>query len=111
MFSNFLQPHIIYPTRIVSNAKPSLIDNIFSNCLNCDVISGNLIDKISDHLPNFVLVQNQNHLSKKIKYQKRDFSKFNEQHYLSDLFSNDVFTRVSNATDVNRKYEIFDTHL
>ena len=29
MLSNFCQPHIIQPTRIVDNAKPSLVDNIF----------------------------------------------------------------------------------
>ena len=29
MLSQFCQPHIIYPTRIVDNAMPSLIDNIF----------------------------------------------------------------------------------
>ena len=54
MYSNFYQPHIIYPTRIVPNAKPSLLDNIFSNCIYNDIISGNIIDKISDHLPNFI---------------------------------------------------------
>ena len=31
MFSLFNQPHIIYPTRVVDNVKPSLLDNIFMN--------------------------------------------------------------------------------
>ena len=52
MYSNFLQPYIIYPTRIVQNAKPSLIDNIFANCIDKDILSGNLIQNITDHLPN-----------------------------------------------------------
>ena len=31
MLSNFFQPHILQPSRIINNNKPSLIDNIFLN--------------------------------------------------------------------------------
>ena len=34
MFTYQLQPNIVYPTRIVDNARPTLIDNIFSNYIN-----------------------------------------------------------------------------
>ena len=34
MYSNFFQPSIILPTRCLPNYKPSLIDNIFTNCLD-----------------------------------------------------------------------------
>ena len=55
MLKNGYQPCITEPTRIVNGNKPSLIDNIFSNSVE-KCISGNLFDKISDHLPNFVII-------------------------------------------------------
>ena len=48
MYSNFLQPTILEPTRIVSNNRPSLIDNIFINTYDKPIHSGNFINKISD---------------------------------------------------------------
>ena len=54
MLENSLQPCIIEPTRIVPNSKPSLVDNIFSNSVEA-VISGNLYQTVSDHMPNFVI--------------------------------------------------------
>ena len=49
--------HIFYnPTRIVDNATPSLIDNIFANSIDHSPISGNLTCKVSDHLPNFIIL-------------------------------------------------------
>ena len=51
MYLHFLQPHIIYPSRIVQNTKPSLLDNIFSNHIDEELHSGNIIDKVTDHMP------------------------------------------------------------
>ena len=45
MYSNFLQPCILEPTRIVANNRPSLIDNIFINTIDKKIDSGNIIDK------------------------------------------------------------------
>ena len=70
MYSNFLQPYIIYPTRIVQNAKPSLIDNIFANCIDKEILSGNLIQNITDHLPNFILLPNYQKSELMMKYIK-----------------------------------------
>ena len=50
-------PHIDKPTRIDSHSS-TLIDNIFSNILNRDTTSGLLISDISDHLPVFLLCDN-----------------------------------------------------
>ena len=50
MYSNFFQPCITEPTRIVGRNKPSLIDNIFINTRTKSQNAGNIIDKISDHL-------------------------------------------------------------
>ena len=48
------QPHIIQPTRITEHSA-TLIDNIYFNSIEHHCISGNLL-YISDHLPNFLLV-------------------------------------------------------
>ena len=50
MSSNFLFPYISIPTKI-NTQNDTLIDNIFSNQLNPDIISGNLTVGISNHLP------------------------------------------------------------
>ena len=36
----------------------TLIDNIFANTYAMNAISGNLVSKISDHLPQFLIVDN-----------------------------------------------------
>ena len=58
MLSNYLQPIINKPTRVVKNQKPSLIDNIFLNATDKDITCGNLTSKISDHMPNFLVMKN-----------------------------------------------------
>ena len=52
MYSNGLYPLIDKPTRITQQSA-TLIDNIFTNDMNHDIICGLLINDISDHLPVF----------------------------------------------------------
>ena len=47
-------PYIIQPTRVNSNSE-TIIDNIFSNIISTDIISGNLTATISDHLPQLLI--------------------------------------------------------
>ena len=59
-FLDFLSPHmlllhIVQPTRIRNNSK-TLIDNIYSNVITPNNISGNITATISDHLPNLLLL-------------------------------------------------------
>ena len=70
MFTYQLQPNIIYPSRIADNTRPTLIDNIFSNYVNDNNISGNLIETISDHLPNFMIIPDYLKSEIKVKYRK-----------------------------------------
>ena len=48
---------ILQSTRITSYSN-TLIDNIFSNAIDPDIISGNLTATISDHLPQFSITFN-----------------------------------------------------
>ena len=76
MLSNFCQPHIIQPTIIVDNARPSLVDNIFFNSIEYETESRNITFKISDHMPNFVILEKLDlRTTKAIKIQRRDFTK------------------------------------
>ena len=72
MYSNFFQPCITEPTRIAGRNKLSLIDNIFINTCTKSLNAGNIIDKISDHLPNFLIIQNVKEERLKQKIQIRD---------------------------------------
>ena len=62
MTSNFLLPIITLPTKI-NTSNDTLIDNIFTNQLNPDILSGNLTVGISD-IPSFLIIprSSQNHL-------------------------------------------------
>ena len=48
---------LLQPTRITSNFN-TLIDNIFLNVIDPDIISGNLTATISDHLHQFSIIPN-----------------------------------------------------
>jgi len=60
LFSYNFQPCINHPTRI-SEHSSTIIDNIFINLINANVISGNILTQISDHLPQFVILKKCKH--------------------------------------------------
>lgn len=62
MYSLGFLPKITRPSRITSHSA-TLIDNIFSNDMDNNTVSGLLINDISDHLPVFT-VYNSNYTSK-----------------------------------------------
>ena len=55
--SNSFIPLILQPSRITSHSN-TLIDSIFSNFIDPDIISGNLTTTISDHLSQFAIIPN-----------------------------------------------------
>ena len=55
--STLLDLLILQPTRITSHSN-TLIDNIFSNTIDPQIILGNLTATISDHLPQFAIIPN-----------------------------------------------------
>ena len=57
MNSNFLRPCFLGPIRVVDNNRSNLINSIFINTIDKKIDSGNIIDKVSVHMPNFVLVK------------------------------------------------------
>ena len=88
--SNSFIPLILQPTRITSHSN-TLIDNIFSNVIDPDIISGILTATISDHLPQFAIIPNMfgNILCNKSNIYERDWSKFDQENFILDYFSVD----------------------
>ena len=118
--SNSFIPYILHPTRITSHSK-TLIDNIFSNYISHEIISGNITATISDHLPQFSFVPNilSNPSTQKSNYYERDWSKFKQENFILDYFDKDWADllqydqqNVNLSTDIflNNMESILDTH-
>ena len=107
IYSSNLLPHITSPTQLTSRSH-TLIDNIFSN-INEECTSGNIINTISDHLGQFLIIPNcsYSYNSKKEIFQ-RNFKNFKEQNFLSDLKKIDWDTVFSDCKqDVDLSYKKF----
>ena len=88
--SNSFIPLFLQPTRIISHSN-TLIDNIFSNVINTDIILGNLTAIISNYLPQFATIPNTlgNISGNKSNIYERDWSKFDQENFVLDYFSVD----------------------
>ena len=109
IYSNFLQPCITEPTRAPSKNRRTLINNIFVNIYDKQLFAGNFLDKLSDHLPNFLIINNIENSLKKRKIIVRDFKKFNKHHYLQDIteLNNIDFLQ---CKDVIQMYSVSQDH-
>ena len=104
MTSDLLQPHILGPSRILDNNKPSINDNIFTNYMDesCNTCSGNLYGKIIDHLPHFIITDNINtNITKEQKIFKRDMKNFDTEKLAIELNSEEIFHSIVNENDEN----------
>ena len=88
--SKSFTPLVLQPTRITSHSN-TLIDNIFSNVIDPDIISGNLTTIISDHLPQFAIIPNMfgNISGNKSDICEGDWPKFDQENFMLDYFSVD----------------------
>ena len=116
-YSQFFKPTIVRPTRVTPHSK-TLIDNIFTNSLENINCSGNIISSISDHLPQYLVVDN-NSVPKPKKAIKffRDYKSFDKNDFLLDYISIpwDEHFANKNASKkiekfINLSNEIIDIH-
>ena len=86
MYSNSLLPYITGPSRN-KPASSSLIDNIFYNGIDEDIMAGNILTSISDHLSQFILIPNNSKIPKpaQSKIYRRDFKNMNKEAFLVEL--------------------------
>ena len=97
-------PQIIQPTRITDHTA-TLIDNIFINSLDYHTISGNILSDLSDHLPNFLIINKSFKVNTKTKIYKRDYTNFNKSALVDEVTSINWDIVLPQTNDVN---EIFD---
>ena len=105
--SFFLLLYILQPTRITERSATLIIDNIFANNYAMNAISANLVSNISDHLPQFLIVDNLKVNYKVLNYYKNDFSKFDEEKFINDFSLLDWNNISCDYTDANTKFDIF----
>ena len=74
-----LLPHILQPTRVTEHSA-TVIDNIFSNNIQDDIISGNILLTLSKHFSQFISVNRE-----KIDIYQRDYSKFSNESFRDDV--------------------------
>ena len=85
MYSNLLMPHISTPTRISSQSQ-TLIDNIYCNSMENDLISGNIVTTISDHYAQFLLFKNINLAKDTVPIiYEHDFTNFDARQFETEL--------------------------
>ena len=99
-------PYILQPTRITEKSA-TLIDNMFANSYSMDAISGNLVLKISDHLPQFLIIDDIKVNYKILNYFKNDYSKFNEENFINDFLYIDWISISDNELDTSAKFDFF----
>ena len=101
-------PHILQPTRVTANTA-TVIDNIFSNNIQDEITSGNVLLSLSDHFSQIISVKREQiDLKKSITIFQRDYSKF-----LSESFRDNVSIQNWNYShnNVNDSFKDFYTKL
>ena len=90
--SNSIIPYILEPIRLMSHSR-TITENIFSNILSSEIISGNLTATISDHLPQFLFAPNilSNPSYNKSNIFERDWSRYNKENFILDYFDKNWF--------------------
>ena len=107
--SHMFLPDIVQPTGIRNNFK-TLIDNIYSNLITPNNISGNITAAILDHLPQFLIAPDilSKPPSKKLNIFERDWSKFDQEKFILDYLSVDWENLIkSNYGNVDQSFVSF----
>ena len=101
------QPCITEPTQIVPGNRPSLVYNTFINNIDKNLHTGNLLDKLTDHIPNFVIIENMNKKTSKQKIKVRDMIHFTPDKHLADPKDLDsvLLQDFSNVNDMFKSYQ------
>ena len=86
LLSNNFIPQITIPTRVTEKSA-TLTDYIFSDNHDHKCISGNITTSISDHLPQFLIMENirQTTIRKDVKISFRNFQNINEIDFQNEL--------------------------
>ena len=104
-----LLPYITLPTRITDRSQ-TLIDDIFSNSMSTNIISGNLTTSISDHLPQFFVYPNfnKNYIPRKHNIYRRFTKNYDKVSFFNDFQNTDWNNIVNDNNDItNDSFDSF----
>ena len=87
------------------------MDNIFSNITDCESTSGNILCQISDHFPQFIIVEKCTINYKSCSFAKCDYSNFNEDNFVDDYSSLDLRMLHDHNVSVDNKFDTFYENL
>ena len=85
--ANLILPTILIPTRVTPKTQ-TLIDNIFASPFDQEIQTGNITIGISDHLPQFLILQSNHELSKNSDIYYRDWNVFEEKEFTLKFYDN-----------------------
>ena len=97
---------ILQPTRVTENTA-TVTDNIFSNNLQDDIISGNVLLTLSDHFSQIISVSREQIDFKKINVYQRDYSKYSSESFRDVSIQNWNYSH----TNVNDSFKDLFTKL
>ena len=106
MVSHYLLPHILHPARVTDHSA-TVIDNIFSNNTSHKTVSGNIITQISDHFPQFIILDKIVIDYKSCLYAKRDFTNFDEQEFIAGFSSQSMDFLHDASMSIDFKFDNF----
>ena len=92
-------------TRIQSDTA-SLIDHILTNSKDTNIVSGTIVDDLSDHFMTFILPNLSRHKSKPRIIKRRHYTKTNIDSFKQDLQQTN-WDQVTLTNDVNSCYDEF----
>ena len=97
----------------------TIIDNIFSNITDFETKGGNILCEISDHCPQFIILDKVIPDYKSCSFAKRDYSNFDETKFIEDFSAMDLDILHDSNAPVNETFDCFydklsnlvDTHV
>ena len=91
----------------MSGHSSTIIENISSNICNLKTISGKIFTHIAGHFPQSFNVKKAGLLYKNVSYYQHDYSKSNQERFLTDFQSFDVDFIYDNVLILNEKLTTF----
>ena len=95
---------------MIAGQRPSIVENVFINIFEKSLSSDSLIDKTTDHLPNFLFIVDFIDQQKNKKIRIRNIKAFNGETYFKDPDSLKSLNYI-NFADVNEIYHEFHNKL
>ena len=103
-------PVIDKPTRIYNNSA-TLIGNILVNRIDFKLSSGNIVSDISDHYSQFCIIYSPSLKSRYHGTKIRDYSRFSEEDFISDISQTDWAGLTSNSSVDKRSSSFYNNKL